>query len=434
MSLLKKILGQDAATLLRNARNKEEKGDWVGALVDYEKALERLDEKETERRRQTEEKISSLGDRIAQKFIAEAQDLIQSGELERAVETLGVALERCGTEQMRQRVRHLIDSVSLKIAEEQVVPGTPAMSDDEIYQALSGSWSQAQIDEFDGYGEEFKKAYLQFHSGSVAVALEAYRRILERAGEDALYLRFEIARALHFLAQSRAEKNPNDETLPTLRSEAIAAIEEFLRILPKRKTPEVRAQAWNLLAQMHIDMKNFEDAEDALVQAQNLLPAEPAVYLNLGRFLFEQGRLDDAIYALEQGEKVMDKFHPNLDLLNLLGTAYRRAGKREGAMARLETIIAYFVSVGRVQFDPTVALPLAEMMEETGKLVEACDLYRNISLGGDDENLAVYNYHCARLMKKLGRKEEEIRPFIMRAREHAANEALRRDIEVLEKG
>jgi tetratricopeptide (TPR) repeat protein len=434
MSLLKKLFGHDVDKLVEDARGKEERGDLPGAIVDYERAVDGLEERDEARRKELSGKIAALRDRLADRFVAEAQEHIRDRELERASETLGLALEGCGTDGKREEIGRMIDSVALMIADAQVNQPASAMTEEEVYQALSGSWSQPQIDEFDGYGERFKKAYLQFHAGGLDEALAAYRDLLREAGEDALYLRLELARALHVKAHALAEDKAREEAASKLRAEAIETIKAFQKMLPRRRAPEVRAQAWSLLAQIHADMKNLEDAEDALMEAQNLLPEEPAVYLNLGRFLFEQGRVDDAICALEQGEKVMDGLHPNLDLLLLLGTAYRKAGSVGEAIKRHEAIVGYYVNVGRLEFDPPVARPLAEMLEETGRLLEASDIYRNLSTGGDADNLAIYNYHAARLMKKLGRKEEDLSPFILRAKEHAPDEELRKKIEDLEKG
>jgi len=433
MSFLKKLFGRDLAGLIEDAREKEERGDMPGAIIDYERAIDGLDEKDEARRRELSGKVAVLRDRLADKFIAEAQEHIRGRELERATDALGLALEGCGTEDKRTEINKIIDSVTLMAADAQVSQPASAMTEEEIYQALSGSWSQLQLDEFDGYGEKFQRAYLQFHAGSFDEAIAAYRQLMEEAGDDALFLRLELARALHVKAHALAEDKAQEETVAKLRQEAIETIKVFQKLLPKRKAPDVRAQAWSLLAQIHTDLKSLEDAEDALMEAQNLLPEEPAVYLNLGRFLSEQDRLEDAVFALEQGEKVMDKFHPNLDLLLILGSALRKSGKVAEAIRRYEAIVSYYMNIGRLEFEPVVARPLAEMLEETGRILEACDIYRNLATGSDAENLGLYNYHAARLMKMLGRKEDALRPFLLRAREHAVDEELKKKIDDLEK-
>ena len=100
---------------------------------------------------------------------------------------------------------------------------------------------------------------------------------------------------------------------------------------------------------------------------------------------------------------------------------------------RFQAVIDYFLAMGRTEWDPAVARPLAELYEETGRILEAGDIYRNLSRTGNRENLALNNYHAARLMKKLGRKKDEILPYILRAKEHATDDELKSRVEALEK-
>lgn len=440
MSFLKKLMGSDIDSLIKEAREKEAEGDPGGALLDYRRALDGMKDtvfwrgtvKESSQVKEISQRVMDLEDGLADGYLAEAQGLIGEHELEKAVESLQLALDVAGSEDKQDVVRRKLESLQIMIADSEVVTTGGKMTEEEIYQAFSGAWTQQQLDEFDGYGEKFKRAYLDFHGGKFDDALSVYKELLEGAGEDALYLRLECARTLYLKAQSLAEKKEEEETVKKLRDEAIETVHEFRQRLPMKRNPEVRAGAWSLLAQIFIDKKDLESAEDALMEAQNIVPGEPVVYLNLGRFLFYQDRTDDAIYALEQGEKLMDKFQPNIEILLLLGMAHRKAGNLEAATVRLQAIIDYYMVIGRHEWDPAVALPLAELYEETGKTREASDIYRNISKTGVKENLAENNYNAARLMKKLGMKKEEIHPYVLRAREHVADEDLKKKIEDLD--
>lgn len=433
MSLLKKILGRDPNELMEEAGDKARSGDLGGAIMDYERALEALDEKDAGRRDEIESRIRELRDTLADRYLAEAQDALAERDLEKAVEALSYALDACGSEEKRDQVQKRMDSVQLMIANAELADPERSLTEEEIFQALSGGWTQQQIDEFDGYGEAFKEAYLAYHGGRFDEALEGYGKLLESAGEDALYLRLEHARALYLKAQTLAGEEAHRDEAGALYDEAVERVHEFRRLLPMKRNPEVRAAAWSLLAQIFIDKKDMESAEDALVQAQEIIPEEPVVYLNLGRFLFDQDRLDDAVAALEQGEEIMDKLHPSVELLSLLGQVHRKAGNRDQAIRRYQAVIDFFMAMGRTEWDPAVARPLAELYEETGRILEACDIFRNLSRTGHRENLAMNNYHAARLMKKLGRKKDEILPYILRAREHAADDELKRKVEALEK-
>jgi tetratricopeptide (TPR) repeat protein len=433
MSLLKKILGSDPEERIEEAREKEETGDLGGAIMDYERVLEDLDEKDAARREEIEKKIFALRDTLADRFLAEAQEALAERDLERALDILSYALDASGSDAKQDQVRKRMEAVQLMIADAELADPERSLTGEETYQALSGGWTQQQLDEFDGYGGKFKDAFLAYHAGRFDEALEGYGKLLEKAGEDALYLRLEYARALYLKAQALAGDEERKKEAEALYEDAIERVHEFRSMLPMKRNPEVRAGAWSLLAQIFIDKKDQDSAEDALVQAQEIVPEEPVVYLNLGRFLFDQDRLDDALAALEQGEEIMDKLHPSVELLSLLGQVHRRAGNREEAIQRFQAVIDYFLAMGRTEWDPAVARPLAELYEETGQLLDASDIYRNLSRAGSRENLALNNYHAARLMKKLGRKKDEILPYILRAREHATDEDLKNKVAALEK-
>lgn len=433
MSLLKKILGSDAKELLEEARDREESGDLGGAIVDYERALEALDEKDAARRDEIEGKVRKIRDALADRYLAEAQGAIEERDLEKAFESLSYALDACGSDEKRRVVQMRMDAVQLMIADAELADPERSLTEDEVFQALSGGWTQQQLDEFDGYGEKFKEAFLAYHAGRFDEALEGYAALLKEAGEDALYLRLEYARAVYLKAQALAADEARKDEAGALYDEAVERAHEFRSLLPMKRNPEVRAGAWSLLAQIFIDKKDMESAEDALVQAQEIIPEEPVVYLNLGRFLFDRDRLDDAIAALEQGEEIMDKLSPSVELLSLLGRVHRKAGNKAQAIRRFQAVIDYFMAMGRTEWDPAVARPLAELYEETGKIQEACDIMRNLSRTGHRENLAANNYEAARLMKKLGRKKDEILPYILRAREHATDEELKKKVAALEK-
>ena len=438
MSFLRKLLGKDVDGLLREAGEKEKAGDIGGAVLDYERALEQMEESakrpnEIDRLRG---RIAGLRDGLADKYVDEAAAQEMDGDLEGALQSLRLALDVSGSEEKRSKLDIKVEDVQRKLADDQISAPEEDLTEDEVYQALSGSWSEWQLDEFDEYGEPFKRAFLAFHAGRFDEAIAAYKELLEQAGDDALYLRLEHARALHLKAHVLVEKDGEDgeeskEQAAKLREEAIEVIKSFRKMLPKRRTPEARAQAWSLTARIYMDMDDMDSAEDALVQAQEIVPNEPAVYLNLGRFLSSRDRTEDAIAALEQGEGLMDQRHPIVELLLLLAMVLRKAGRPKESIERLEAINNFYAAMGRLEWDPVVAVPLAQMYEETGDIVRACDAYRNLSTGGDRDNIALYNYHAARLLKEQGRKAE-IRPYMLRAREHAKDDDLKKKIDDLE--
>ena len=71
------------------------------------------------------------------------------------------------------------------------------------------------------------------------------------------------------------------------------------------------------------------------------------------------------------------------------------------------------------QFDPITAVALAKLREESGKLMEAADLYRHLAEGRDVRNHFVYNLEAARLLGLAGAKKNLVETYFHRAEELA---------------
>ncbi len=65
-------------------------------------------------------------------------------------------------------------------------------------------------------------------------------------------------------------------------------------------------------------MENFELSEDALRSAQEILPAEPAPYINIVQILFAQSRLDEALVWCESGLEAEPNNHSLWELMTRL--------------------------------------------------------------------------------------------------------------------
>jgi tetratricopeptide (TPR) repeat protein len=255
--------------------------------------------------------------------------------------------------------------------------------------------------------------------------VDIYEKLLDEAGQDAVFLLFELGRARAASAVRAA-----GEQAETLRREAVDALESFNERIPGGVAEGLCAAAWNELAQIHIEMKDDESAEDALMRAQEAVPGQPIAYLNLGLFLKQAGRVDEAVEALEQGAEVMDKLRPDFRLLAELGLSYREVERVDEAMETLQMVVEGMVQLHHGHHDPYVVVPLAEMYEQKGRVREACDLYRHVAEGTDGENLGLYSYHSARLLGELGDDETAMR-YLARARELATDEDLRKKLDGL---
>jgi len=413
-----KLFGGGWEKTIARARELEEAGEDGDALILYERALA------SERKgvqvdaiRDAEARAMAIRDRIADARIADGKLFLEQGSAESAEEAFRTALQVAGTGEKEAEAQACLDAMEAELVR-MLADEAREPTQEEIFQALSGAWEEEQWDEYEEYGDAFREAYLAFHTGRPEEAVGILERLLDEAGQDAVFLLFELGRA-----RAASAVRAGAEQAAKLRREAIDALESFNERIPGGVAEGVCAAAWNELAQIHIEMEDLESAEDALMRAQEAVPGEPIAYLNLGRFLKQAGRVDEAVEALEQGVEVMDKLRPDFRLLAELGLAYREIERVDDAVETLRMVVDGMVQLQNGYHDPYVTLPLAEMYEQKGRVREACDLYRHLAEGNDGDNLGLYSYHSARLLLELGEGELATR-YLARARELVTDEEL----------
>jgi len=411
MPILDKIFGGGWDRIVERARRLEQDGNEGEALVEYERALaSHRQGVEAAAVREVEARATAIRDGIAERHAADGRRWLEEGDLEQAEESFKAALQAAGTEAKEAEIRALMGSIEAEVARrlagEDREPG-----EEEIYQALSGGWEEEQYDEYDGLGVPFRRAFLDYHAGRPDQAVPVYEKLLDESGEDAVFLLFELGRARAAMAV-----RAGGEEAERIRRLAVDALDLFLERLPEGVATAVRAGAWNELAQIHLERKDPEAAEDALMRAQEAVPGEPAAYLNLGRFLRSVGRDGDAVEALEEGAEVMDKLRPDFRLLGELGVAYAAVGRTDEAMRTLESIVGTMRHIHDGYLDPSVAIPLAALYEQKGRRRDACDLFRHLAEGQDAANHGEYCFHAARLLVAMGEHDVASR-YVARARE-----------------
>jgi len=424
VSLLSKLFGGGWDRTVERAERLERDGESGDALVLYEKALaDERDGAPATKVREIEKRATLIRDRLAEESLEEGDERRDGDDLEGAVQSYREALEIAGSEEKEREARERLDGLEAEIARDQI-EAVREPTQDETFEALSGSWYEEQWDEYEEHGEEFRTAFLAYHEGRPERAVAIYEKLLEEAGGDAVYLLYELGRARALVATQRREGDADPGDIEAMGDRAVDAFERFLARLDEDVTPALRAAAWNELAQIHLERSDPESAEDALMRAQEAVPGETAAYLNLGLFLSRMDRRKEAVEALEQGLEVMDKLRPEIRLIAELGRAYMATGRDAEAAETLQSALETLVQVHGF-WDPSVAVPLAELRERAGDLRQASDIMRHLAEGDDTERLALYNFHAARLLMELGDGELASR-HLARARELAVGELIDR--------
>lgn len=398
MSFLKRLFGGSTP----ESDKAEADGHFAaGRFYEARLAFERLAEngKASEADRQYGEAgVVKAQDGLAKERIAEGKRLLEGGQVELARVELQHAIDTARSEAIVAEARRLLEGSERQQVKAQVVQ--VELGDDERWMLLAGNWSDAQLEEYDGYGERFRDALLRMAKGDAEVARPTLEELAKAEGEDAVYLWLEVARA-----RSRTDDHDG----------ARKALKRFLKRVPDEDRSEARIDAYAYLAELAEKAGDEEQAIEHLERAVELMPDDPRPFLHLGAYLRRKGHPNEAVDVLEAAIGLMDEDRPAWVALQELGLAKRDAERLQEAVQTLEQVIRQFVSRGQVDdFPPTTAVPLAELHEKQGNLARAADLWASLSRTKDRANLLRYHREAARLLGLLGERTEA-RRYLARA-------------------
>lgn len=397
MSFLKRMFGGASAEDERREADRLYEGrSFFEARQAYERALDKA-KGAPDLREHCEVRLAACYDAMAAERIEEAERLRRDGALEIARGELSTAIELARTPAVRERARRAMEMLERRDAVEQATEA-PELGDEERWAVIAGTWEEAQLDEFDGYGEPAREAILSLHLVSDASddqqrkeraqeARATLEGLLEAHGEDAVYLWLEVGRAR--LVDGDEEGGAK-------------ALRRFLKRLDDEDRSEARLGAHLALASLAERRGDEEKAIGWLQKAIDAMPDDPRPFLQLGIYLRQKGHAEEAVEVLDTAIELMDEDRPSWEAYQELGLAKRDAGQTEEAVDLLEKVIRFFVSRSRLDFPPSTALPLARMHEEAGKLERAADLYRSLANGGDRANHLAYHRDAARVLTELG--------------------------------
>jgi tetratricopeptide (TPR) repeat protein len=261
-----------------------------------------------------------------------------------------------------------------------------------------------QAEEFSDMPETFLQGLVAAHDADVEKAIELVKSAI--AGyEEAVLAHLELAK-LYILNKKY--------------DEALTSIELFISTADEDFNDELLT-AFTMQAQINIELKNFEEAEKALLMAYKADPENHVPMLNLGMFLRDQKEYKRAKTALKNALDTMGKLHPDMRVPKELGLTILAMGDKSEAKDYLKSCIEYWNSQGEYnQYDPEVAIALAKIYEEDGELEESSGIYRHLCQGYDQDNFFIYNYEAARLLIKLNKKDVA-KKYLIEAEKLASN-------------
>jgi tetratricopeptide (TPR) repeat protein len=433
MPFLKKLFGKDPGKLRQEAEAAGKAGDWGDAKFKYQDLLAVLAESPQAERAAVQAKIDDCQTQLVRVQLAEVERMRMAGDVEAALELCRATIEMADGLPIKAEVKTKADALNEDfVRASQPDTGTP--TEEDVFLALSGSWSEEQSDELYSYGDEFKRAFLDLHEGKADAARDTFRKIAA-AHPDGLYIGIEVARAL--IASRRRTTPAAEPSEEEAKAEAPLALGEaaklyigYLEREPEEASDELYATVQSELAGVLLELGDLKGAEECLVEAADATHEQTYGHLNLGRFYRMQKRYPEAIQRLELAVEKMGTMTPDIRVYRELGFANRDAGKKQEAIDCLKAVIDHQASLGIFDFDPETAEALAELYLETGDKEEAANLYRHLANGRNVDNRFRYHVLAGKLLKEIGNKPDGVRE-LHAAHAIAPDDAARAEVEAL---
>jgi Tfp pilus assembly protein PilF len=433
MAFLKKLFGKDPAALRKEAERTAKDGDWGDAKLAYQQLVEALPDTAKDERAAAKAKLDECQTELVKLQLAAVDRMREAGDVEAAIEACRATIEMADGLAIKALVKQKADALTEDFVRSSQ-PETGAATEEDVFLALSGSWSEEQSDELYEYGDEFKNAFLALHQGKADEARDVFGRIAQ-AHPEGLHIRLELARALVASRRcSTPEAEPSEEDAKTEAKAALAAAASlfrgYLEHEPEEASDELYAAVQSELAGVLVEIGDLKGAEECLIEAADATHEQTFGHLNLGRFYRMQKRYDEAIKRLEVAVEKMGTVTPDIRVYRELGYAHRDAGHKQEAMDCLKAVIDHQASLGIYDFDPETAETLAELHLEKGEKEEASDLYRHLAQGRNIGERFRYHLLAGKLLKELGKKAEGVRE-LHAARALATDDKAKAEIEAL---
>lgn len=387
-----------------------DKGQLGAAKLAYEAAYDLAGKDAAELRSALQARIGECLDGIARARLGEAETLVGQGALELALEELRGAADVARSEELRTAIEARMEALERRDAREHA--SLAEQSPEERWDTLSGSFEEAQVEEYAFHGEPLRAALLALSEADAAHA----RPLLERLAEEdkaACYLWFELGRA-------RALDGDADG--------AEQALSRFLERLPAGEGGEPRLVAHMELAALCRVKQGFDAACTQYEAAIEALPDDSRPYLAMAGFFRREGLPNEAIEVLHAGELALAAEQRPWRLTQELGLAHADAGHVDQAVDLLEDVVAWFVARHHLDLPPESAVRLAALHEQRGNAGRALDLYTLLTGGSDVAGHFRYHREAARLLEQLEHRVEA-RRMLQRALELAPqDEAVRAEL------
>ncbi|MCF8127735.1 MAG: hypothetical protein K9N10_04415 [Deltaproteobacteria bacterium] len=382
----------------KNADTLFKLSQYGAAKLEYEKAMHKSAKKAPEAHDNLKVKIGNCKNALALEHQKSAENLMEAGLSAEAEDLLQLALELVQDEPLAVEIEEQLK----RLKAQPIVPETSGVSvpgedsedlkefayeesEQEYFAALINTLSMEEQEIYMGYEDPFREGYVKLNQGSFEEAVTLLTKALETNASSPGFIGLELASAHLNLG--------ND-------AEGCLLLERFLKEYPE----SVRAYA--PLCEIYWQNKQFEKAQQLLMNCPEPLNDSPVIQLLLGETFFHAGRYHDA----ESHYLDYLNTHGGDEAIALaLAKTFEALGTKEKAKKQYAEIINNCQGCAS-PIDPLIKQKYADISLETGDhSASILELYLAL-VQEIPENRADY-YQKISMIYELNGNENEARRF-----------------------
>ena len=348
MGFLKIFSGKSPEELERKGDKYAENLEYGLAIIDYEKALSKLDSKSSDDpnyRIKLAEKVINAKEALARLHVINGEDLISAGVFDEAEELFDLAAGLTEDKELALKIENRVKKIREKSRETENIEMIPLNNEDEDeefihtedehFGAIINSLAAEENKAYQSYGDNFKAGYVALHNGDFETAAEKLALAMDEQPDKKSFIPLELATAKINLGM------PDDASI---------LLEGFISQHPDY------TKAYSLLCEILWEKKEFNKAQQllssCLPETLDLVP----IKILKGETCFHQKKFDEAVSIYL---KVLENKGWDENIARFLAKTYEAMGSNEEARAVYGEIMSKCQGCGK-RSDPYIMQRYAE--------------------------------------------------------------------------
>jgi len=399
MGFLKIFSGKSPGELERKGDQYAENLEYGLAIIDYEKALGKLDNKssgDTNYRKKLVEKVLNVKEALACMHVSNGEDLISEGVFDEAEELFDLAAGLTEDKALVLKIENRLKEIREKSRGAEDVEMIPVNNEDEEeefihtedehFSAIISALSPEENKVYQSYGDNFKAGYVALHNGDFKTAGKKLSLALNENQTEKSFIPIELATAKINLG---------------MHDDALELLENFIVHHP------TLTRAYTLICEVLWERGDFDRAHKLLFSCLPEISDSIPVIILKGETFFYQKNYDEAV-SIYLG--VIEKKGWDEHIAGFLAKAYEALGLKEEARSVYGEIMGKCQGCGK-RPDPYVMQRYAENSFDLGDYSQGIlEIYLNLTKT-DPENQKRYFKKISKIYS-LQNNEQEAKRFL----------------------